>query len=67
VVRRESDRARIFTEVVETERTGVTNENPEDAAAARKVADRCVRGGVDPMLMKRSNAVPARSITPSAA
>ena len=67
VAGRKSDRARILTEVVETQRTRVPNEHAEDAAAVRGIADRGLSGCVMPYVTKRSRPVPARSITPRAA
>ena len=47
VVAREADRARVVGEVVQPQRARLADEDAEDPAAARQVADRRVRLGVD--------------------
>jgi hypothetical protein len=41
VVGRKTDRARVLAEIVEPQRYGLVDQNAEDAAAARRIADRC--------------------------
>lgn len=47
VIWRKADRARILAQVVEAERTGVADQDSEDAAPARQVADGPMRLRVD--------------------
>ena len=49
VVGRETDGALVLGDVVQTERACVPDEDAQDAAAPRQVADRGVRLGVDPV------------------
>jgi hypothetical protein len=47
VIARKSDRARILGDVVQPQRRGLSNQDAQDPAAARQLADRRVRLGVD--------------------
>ena len=58
MVRREADRARILAEVVQPQRLRVADQDAEDPPAARQLADRRVRLGVDPVVRKRSSCEP---------
>ena len=67
MVGREADRARVFGDLVQSQRLRVTDEHAEDPSPPRQLADRGMRLGVDTRGEEALEPMAGRSITPRAA